>query len=52
MHNMPDYYDILQLDTHASEDDIRKAYRKLALKYHPDKSRDPGAADKVNRPSL
>lgn len=31
------YYDILGIDKGASEDDIKKAYRKLAHKYHPDK---------------
>jgi curved DNA-binding protein len=31
-----DYYKILELDKNASESDIKKAYRKLARKYHPD----------------
>lgn len=31
-----DYYKILELDKNASTDDIKKAYRKLARKYHPD----------------
>src|SRR6187399_645915 len=31
-----DYYKILELDKNASEADIKKAYRKLARKYHPD----------------
>src|SRR5215471_11585917 len=31
-----DYYNVLGLDKDASQDDIRKAYRKLARKYHPD----------------
>lgn len=41
-----DYYKILEIERNASEDDIKKSYRKLALKYHPDRCKDVGAEDK------
>lgn len=41
-----DYYDIMGLDRNATPEQIKKAYRKLARKYHPDVSKDPEAEAK------
>ena len=41
-----DYYEVLGLSKGASQDEIKRAYRQLAKKYHPDINKEPGAEEK------
>ncbi|WP_220607519.1 molecular chaperone DnaJ [Methanobrevibacter oralis] len=46
MEDKRDYYEVLGVDKNADEKTIKKAYRELAMKYHPDVSEEESAADK------
>ena len=41
-----DYYDILELSKDASDEDIKRAFRKKAMQYHPDRNKEDNAADR------
>lgn len=43
--SLTSYYELLQIDKSATDDQIKKAYRKLALRFHPDKCKAPQAED-------
>ena len=43
--NEENYYDILGVEKNANSNDIKKAYRSLSLKYHPDRNKDESATE-------
>ena len=53
MSNKRDYYEVLGVSKDASEADIKKAFRKKAMEYHPDRNPDnPEAAEKFKENGL
>ena len=44
-----DYYEVLGIQKNAGKDDIKNAYRKLALQFHPDRNKDSGAEEKFKQ---
>ena len=46
MSDKRDYYEVLGVNKDANDKELKKAFRSLARKYHPDKNSDPGADDK------
>ena len=41
-----DYYEVLGVEKNADDQTIKRAFKRLAMKYHPDRNKEPGAEEK------
>ena len=44
-----DYFEVLEVEKSASQDDIKKAYKRLASKYHPDRNKSDDAVERFQK---
>ncbi|XP_071317137.1 dnaJ homolog subfamily B member 13 [Trachinotus anak] len=44
-----DYYETLEINRNATDADVKRAYRRLALKFHPSRNREPGSTEKFSQ---
>ena len=49
--NRRDYYEVLGVERDANDKDIKSAYRRLAMEYHPDRNKSPEAEEKFKEAS-
>jgi DnaJ-class molecular chaperone len=49
IHRMSNFYEILGVNNEANEAEIKKAYRQLSLKYHPDRNSSEEAVSKIQK---
>jgi molecular chaperone DnaJ len=51
VHSKRDYYEVLGVERNAAPDEIKRAFRQAALKYHPDRNKETGAEERFKQVS-